>query len=133
MIPPQVQQLKSLRFITIRPGVLGLTLSMIKDKFGGAEITRIDPVCTFRSQVEVGDRVITIDGVPVKRLKDFLMAKDGKHTFGILKKLNSTLKATTTAKGNNLRTMLAPPSTLLHLGRISRYIQKLKVPPVDWD
>lgn len=133
MIPPQVQQLKSLRFITIRPGVLGLTLSMIKDKFGGAEITRIDPVCTFRSQVEVGDRVITIDGVPVKRLKDFLMAKDGKHTFGILKKSNSTLKATTTAKGNNLRTMLAPPSTLLHLGRISRYIQKLKVPPVDWD
>ena len=128
-IPPQIHQLKSFRFITIRPGVLGLTLSIIHDKFGGAEITRIDPVCTFRSQVEVGDRVITIDGVPVKRLKDFLMAKDGKRTFGILKKSNSTLKATTTATGNNLKTMLAPASTLLHLGQISRYIQKLKVPP----
>ena len=134
--------------ITIKPGYLGLSLSIVYDKFGGAEITCIDCVCTFRSQVEVGDRVITIDGVPVTRLKDFLMAKDGKRTFGIIKKLDiattnpgdtvllqasggggmGTLKATTTAKGNNRKTKLAP-STVLHLGQITRYIQKLKVSP----
>ena len=86
-VPTQVQQPKSLLMLTVTPGLLGITLSMISnDKFGGAEITRIDPECTFGSQVEVGDRVMTIDGKSVTKLQDFLVAKDGKRTFGILKK-----------------------------------------------
>ena len=147
-----VQQPKSLRLITVKPGYLGLTLSIVYDKFGGAEITRIDRVCTFRSQVEVGDRVIAIDGVRVTRLKDFLMAKDGTRTFGILKKSDiattntgdtvlmqasggggmGTLKATTTAKGNNRKTKLAP-STFYTWDKFPDISKNSRFPPVDWD
>jgi hypothetical protein len=89
-IIPQRRDPKYLLMLTVSPGRLGLTLSMVpnaNEVDGGAEITHIDPACTFLGEVEVGDRVITVDGVPVTKLEDLVTGKERTRKFGILKKI----------------------------------------------
>ncbi len=77
---------KYLLMLTVSPGRLGLTLEMMKEEGEGAIIKAIDPACTFLGQVEVGDRILTIDGEMVTKLEDLLVGKDRLRKFGILKK-----------------------------------------------
>lgn len=77
----------SLLTLTVSPGRLGLTLSMTsKDEVGGAVITNIDPACKFLNQIEVGDRIFTIDGKRVVSLNDVINGNERERKFGILKK-----------------------------------------------
>jgi hypothetical protein len=89
-----------LLLLTVTPGRLGLTLSLILDDVvGGAEITRIAKECTFLKQVQVGDRILTIDGKPVTKLQDFLVTdKTRTRKFGILKKADVATKIAENAK-----------------------------------
>jgi len=79
--------------LTVSPGRLGLTIAMNPN--GGATITVIDPICTFSSKINVGDRIVTIDGKDVLTLEDIKNGKDRARTFGIMQKVkenNSTTK-----------------------------------------
>ena len=76
----------SLLMLTASPGRLGLTLSMtLKDEVGGAVITNINPACKFLDQIEVGDRIFTIDGKRVISLNDVITGNERERQFGILK------------------------------------------------
>jgi len=70
--------------LTVSPGRLGITLE-IKEEGEGAVIKAIDPACTFLGQVEVGDRILTVDGEIVTSLEDLTVNKDRLRKFGILK------------------------------------------------
>lgn len=80
--------------LTVSPGRLGLTLSI--DGEVGALITNIDPACTFRGQVGVGDRIMTVDGEKVYTLEDAKRGKDRVRKFGILKAATVTLASQAT-------------------------------------
>jgi len=79
--------------LTVSPGRLGLTIAMNPN--GGATITVIDPICTFASKINVGDRIVTIDGKDVLTLEDIKNGKDRARTFGIMQKV----KESTVQKG----------------------------------
>mmetsp|Transcript_15669 Transcript_15669/g.25752 ORF Transcript_15669/g.25752 Transcript_15669/m.25752 type:complete len:694 (-) Transcript_15669:60-2141(-) len=70
--------------LIVSPGRLGLTLKIDK-VLGGATITEIDAACTFKGQLEVGDRIVTIDGVKVTKVSDLQVNKDKIRKFGIAK------------------------------------------------
>ena len=70
--------------LIVSPGRLGLTLKIDK-VLGGATITEIDPACTFKGQLEVGDRIVTIDGHKVVKVADLQVNKDKMRKFGIAK------------------------------------------------
>ena len=69
--------------LTVSPGRLGLTLAIVPT--GGAQIVAIDPACTFRGQIHVGDRIVTIDGIKVNKLEDVAVGKERVRKFGIVK------------------------------------------------
>lgn len=73
----------SLLMLTVSPGRLGLTLSIVPD--GGAKVMHIDPACTFRGQICVGDRIVTIDGQRITKLEDVAIGKERVRKFGIVK------------------------------------------------
>ena len=81
--------------LTVSPGRLGLTIAMNPN--GGATITVIDPICTFSSKINVGDRIVTIDGKDVLTLEDIKNGKDRARTFGIMQKVKED--STTVQKG----------------------------------
>ncbi len=75
--------------LTVSPGRLGLTLNVNKnDPENGAVITAINPACTFKDQLEVGDRIVTIDGQKVTKIEDLHVNKDKLRKFGIVQKKN---------------------------------------------
>mmetsp|Transcript_26209 Transcript_26209/g.56261 ORF Transcript_26209/g.56261 Transcript_26209/m.56261 type:complete len:733 (+) Transcript_26209:449-2647(+) len=78
------EEFPSLLMLTVSPGRLGLTLAILPNK-GGAQIKHVDPACTFRSQVEVGDCIVTIDGKKVVTLEDAMVGKERVRKFGIVK------------------------------------------------
>eukprot|EP00970_Alexandrium_tamarense_P000290 scaffold32_cov190-Alexandrium_tamarense.AAC.8 len=95
--------------LLVSPGRLGLSLTF--DSGIGAVISAIDPACTFKGQIQVGDRIITVDGITVKRPEDLVAGKDKVRQFGVVvapkkdgddseKPASSTTKekATTTSK-----------------------------------
>jgi len=71
--------------LSVSPGRLGLTIAM--NPSGGATITVIDPICTFSSKINVGDRIVTIDGKDVLTLENIKNGKDRARTFGIMQKV----------------------------------------------
>mmetsp|Transcript_21126 Transcript_21126/g.38756 ORF Transcript_21126/g.38756 Transcript_21126/m.38756 type:complete len:677 (+) Transcript_21126:72-2102(+) len=75
-------------FVTlpISPGRLGLTLQFYKTGLG-AMITGVDSACTFKDQVNVGDRLITVDGSVVSKVEDLSSGKEAVRMFGIAKKM----------------------------------------------
>jgi hypothetical protein len=73
------------RLFTVPPGKLGATVR-IDEVFGaGATITDIDPDCTLKGKLTVGDRIVTIDGHKVTSIADFNMTEDETRKFGIAK------------------------------------------------
>ena len=83
--------------LSVSPGRLGLTIAMNPN--GGATITVIDPICTFASKINVGDRIVTIDGKDVLTLDDIKNGKDRARTFGIMQKVKESDVSTTVQKG----------------------------------
>jgi len=80
--------------LTVSPGRLGLTIKVYKnDPQNGAVITEIDPACTFKNQLEIGDRIVTIDGRKVTKIEDLSLNKDRLRKFGIVKKKNQAAAA----------------------------------------
>ena len=78
--------------LTISPGRLGLTLQV--DAVGGAVVTSVDPACTFGNQVDVGDRLIMIDGRPVESADDLYTGSDRVRIFGFAKRQGGDLGPT---------------------------------------
>ena len=83
--------------LTVSPGRLGLTIAM--NSSGGATITVIDSICTFSKKINVGDRIVTIDGKDVLTLEDIKNGKDRARTFGIMQKVKEDSGSTTVQKG----------------------------------
>ena len=71
--------------LTVSPGTLGLVLKIDKE-LGGATVNAIDPACTFKDRIEVGDRIVTIDDYEVSDITDFNVNKDKMRQLGIVKK-----------------------------------------------
>mmetsp|Transcript_4390 Transcript_4390/g.7779 ORF Transcript_4390/g.7779 Transcript_4390/m.7779 type:complete len:694 (-) Transcript_4390:135-2216(-) len=78
--------------ITVPPGRLGLTLKIVPE--GGAEITKINPACSLRGQVHIGDRIVTVDGDKVSTMEDVKVGKERARKFGIVKSSNEDCMAT---------------------------------------
>ena len=74
--------------LTVSPGRLGLTLKLDRVN-GGVLITEIDPACTLK-QLEVGDRIVTIDGIKITSIADLDINKGKIRKFGIAKKKDTT-------------------------------------------
>ena len=79
-------------FVTLQvpSGHLGLTLEFRQvsedSNLTSAVITKISSKCTFKDEIAIGDRLMTIDGVAVTKLEDLEMGKDRKvRMFGIAK------------------------------------------------
>ena len=67
--------------ITVAPGQLGMTV-----EFGdgpGALITGLQPTCSFQDKVDVGDRLVSIDGRRVRSAED-LSGSDRQRVFGFV-------------------------------------------------
>ena len=75
--------------LTVSPGKLGLTIRVDKT-LGGCTITAIDPACTFKDRVEVGDRIVTIDGQKVTKIADLQINNTKQRQFGVVKKIQQT-------------------------------------------
>jgi hypothetical protein len=73
--------------ITVSPGgKLGLTLGKIDEDLGGATITAIDSACTFKEQVTIGDRLVSINDNVITSQSDFSVSKDTFRKLGVAQK-----------------------------------------------
>jgi hypothetical protein len=71
---------------TVRPGKLGLTVKL-SEQWEGALITAIDySSCSFANKVEIGDRLVWVDGTPIFQLSDLTVNNTKERQFGIVKK-----------------------------------------------
>lgn len=68
--------------LVVYPGPLGIKVKI--DEYGGAVIKSVDPDCTLKG-VEVGDRIVEIDGREVTSNADFRVDKDQKRKFKVVK------------------------------------------------
>eukprot|EP00984_Skeletonema_dohrnii_P036829 scaffold38240_cov161-Skeletonema_dohrnii-CCMP3373.AAC.1 len=71
--------------LTVSPGKLGLTVRVDK-VLGGCTITAIAPACTFKDRVEIGDRIVTIDGQQISKIADLQINNTKMRSFGVVKK-----------------------------------------------
>ena len=62
---------------------LGLTLNFIDEKTG-AVVQEIDPTCTFRDKIAIGDRIISIDGKKISIASALKIGDDRERIFGIV-------------------------------------------------
>jgi len=73
--------------LPITRGTLGLSIQFSKFK-GGAVITAVDPLCKFKDKVNVGDRLLKIDGKSVCNPEDLSFGKDKDvRMFGFVQKV----------------------------------------------
>lgn len=63
---------------------LGLVVDFSKESHG-ALIKRILPDCTFKDEVQVGDRIVTNDGQKVNKSDDLRTGSDRVRQFGIIR------------------------------------------------
>ena len=80
--PPQKMDM-SPRIITVYPGPLGIKVKMIKE-YAGTVIKSIDQDSPLKG-VEVGDRIVEIDGRKVTSNSDFRVNKGKKRRFKVVK------------------------------------------------
>lgn len=101
--PPSVAEATEgqMLLLTVSPGKLGLTIRVDKT-LGGCMITAIDPACKFKDRVEVGDRIVTIDGQTITKIADMQINNNKKRSFGVVKKTTDQVTQNQTA---------APPSS----------------------
>lgn len=70
--------------ILVPPGKLGLSLKINK-ALGGATITKVDHP-TLVNSVQVGDRIVSIDGYNITKIADLHVNNDKERIFGIITK-----------------------------------------------
>lgn len=70
--------------ILVPPGKLGLSLKINK-ALGGATITKVDHP-TLANSVQVGDRIVSIDGYNITKIADLHVNNDKERIFGIITK-----------------------------------------------
>ena len=70
--------------VTVSPGKLGVTLVMKQE---GAMIAAIKATCAFSSLIEVGDRIVTIDGKLISGFADFTANPSRSRKLEIVKKV----------------------------------------------
>ena len=71
-------------YIEVGPGQLGLTVKFMKSK-EGAVITGVRDTCSFKDNVKVGNRVVTMDGIRVSKLADLIGQDEPLRTIGIVR------------------------------------------------
>ena len=72
------------KVVTVSPGKLGVTLVMKQE---GAMIAAIKSTCAFSSLIEVGDRIVTIDGKLISGFADFTANPSRSRKLEIVKKV----------------------------------------------
>ncbi|KAL3803444.1 hypothetical protein ACHAWO_003599 [Cyclotella atomus] len=70
-------------FLSVPPGKIGLLLSVDNS---GATVAKIEADGKFRDEIEVGDRIVTIDGARITKAADLQVNNDKVRVFGIAKK-----------------------------------------------
>ncbi|KAL7454151.1 hypothetical protein ACHAWC_005782 [Mediolabrus comicus] len=66
----------------------------------GALITAIDySSCTFANKVEIGDRLVLVDGTPITQISDLNVNNNKERVFGIVKQTTMTANTVITPKG----------------------------------
>lgn len=106
-----------LTLLTVSPGKLGLTIKMSKQCVG-ALITAIDySSCTFANKVEIGDRLVTVDGTPITQISDLNVNNTKERLFGIVKKAVTTDLASASTLGQQSTTMTANTAAITPKGR----------------
>lgn len=98
--------------ISVPPGKIGLTLSI--DRNSGATVTEIDDACKIKEKIQIGDRIVTIDGIQVTRGADFQVNSNKVRSFGIVKLVaapakNKASSASTTNKKPDVAPAAATP------------------------
>jgi hypothetical protein len=85
--------------IVAAPGRLWLTVAYVNDFIhglnlsirGGARITAINPACTFRDKVSVGDIIIAFDGKRVLRVEDVSIGTERTRELVIIRMTASVI------------------------------------------
>jgi hypothetical protein len=85
--------------IIVAPGRLWLTVAYVNDFIhgldllirGGAKITAINPACTFRDKVSVGDIIIAFDGKRVLRVEDVSIGTERTRELIIIRMTASVI------------------------------------------
>mmetsp|Transcript_38375 Transcript_38375/g.80445 ORF Transcript_38375/g.80445 Transcript_38375/m.80445 type:complete len:617 (+) Transcript_38375:105-1955(+) len=107
--PPAVDEDgNELLLLPISPGKLGISLQFCKDEVG-AIIFAIDATCTFKDYIEVGDRLITVDGNVISKAEDISGGNDGRvRMIGIAKNMPRPheVVANSATLSNNPRTLM---------------------------
>lgn len=69
--------------LAVSGGRLGLTLNFVDEKTG-AVVQEIDPTCTFRDKIAIGDRIISIDGKKISTASALKIGDDRERILGIV-------------------------------------------------
>jgi hypothetical protein len=85
--------------IIVAPGRLWLTVAYINGFIhgldlsirGGARITAINPACTFRDKVSVGDIIVAFDGKRVLRVEDVSIGTERTRELVIIRMTASVI------------------------------------------
>jgi len=72
-----------MKTVVASPGRLGLSVAFL-DNGSGAVIKKINPTCTFKDEVQVGDRVVTIDGKSICDFADLRIGNDRVRHLGVI-------------------------------------------------
>ncbi len=105
------------------PGKLGLTLQ-IDHVLGGATITAIDSDCKLKGQIEVGDRVTSIDDHVITQTADFGINSDKIRQFKI--EIKNNLEAVLLREQAELGEKLKANLSGRQIGEMQAEIQKLR-------
>lgn len=68
--------------ITVDPGRLGLSVTIVSGSICGARIDAIRPACAFCDKVAIGDIIVDINGKRVRTKEDFSL--EGVHGVKLL-------------------------------------------------
>jgi len=82
--------------LAVSPGKLGITLNFLVDRRGPV-ITAINPACSFKNDIEIGNRLICIDGRKITKPADLHVGKDKMRVFGFVGDFTRETTATATA------------------------------------
>lgn len=81
------------RVVDAPPGKLGFTIRIDRE-LGGARIIKIDELCAMKDQIEVGDRIVAVDGKGITQTSDVIVNKDKVRRFVIVRKKNADTSLT---------------------------------------
>ncbi|KAL7500622.1 hypothetical protein ACHAWT_011254 [Skeletonema menzelii] len=74
--------------VDVPPGKLGITIRTDRT-LGGVTIIKVDESCAVRDQIQVGDRIVSVDGKDITFTSDVTVNKDKGRKFIITRKKNT--------------------------------------------